>query len=318
MNHLKRAAFLSASVAALGAPALAAGTPPPLTTIHLGESADVDATSIIWMVQNGIWERLGLTIDGRRLNSGSAAAAAVVGGSLDVGASSIFGLILAHLRGVPFVLQSVQAVYDSTQPNTAFVVAKDSPIKNAAGLNGATVSTAALGDLFQITMSSWIDQNGGNSKTVNFVELPVPTAAPAIAAGRVAGAVLTQPFLQDGLAKGQVRILGHPFDVIAPRFGVTYYFTTQAFAQNNADVLARFRRGLAEQVTYALRHKSEILSLAAKVSDTGIETVQHLPWLVQSGLSLASIQLVIDAAAKYKVIPRGFPASELVDPNALT
>lgn len=313
-----RASFIAASLAALGTPALAAGTPAPSTTIRIGESADVDVSSVIWQVQNGIFPRLGITIEGQRLNNGSAVSAAVVGGSLDIGASSIFGLMLAHLRGVPFVLQSVQAIYDANHPAVAFVVAKDSPVKTPAQLNGATISTAAIGDLFSIAISSWVDGSGGNSKSLNFIELPVPSAAPAIAAGRVAGALLVEPFLQDALAHGQVRILGYPYNSIAPRFGITYYFCTQSYAQNNADALARFRRGLAQQVTYALGHKSEIYALAAKVSGADLATVQHIPFVVTSGIDVRMIQPVIDYAARYKFIPKSFPAAELIDPNALS
>jgi NitT/TauT family transport system substrate-binding protein len=317
MIPLTRASFLTASLGALAGPALAAPTPPPLTTLRIGQSADVDVSSIIWQVQNGIFPRLGLNIEGHRLSTGSAASAALVGGSLDIAAASIFGLMLAHLRSIPFVLQSVQAVYDSAHPSAAFVVAKDSPITTPAQLNGATISTAALGDLFSIATSAWVDQNGGNSKTLNFVELPVPSASPAIAAGRIAGALLVEPFLQDGIDRGLIRILGYPYNMIAPRFGVTYYFCTQSYAASNADVLARFRRGLAQQSAYAGAHKAEMYALVAKVSGASLETVQHIPFLVTAGLDVRMIQPVIDYAAKYKFIPKSFPASEMVDPTAL-
>jgi NitT/TauT family transport system substrate-binding protein len=318
MIPLTRAAFLTGSLAALAGPALGAPTPPPLTTIRIGESADVDVSSVIWQVPNNIFSRLGLALEGHRLNTGSAASAAVVGGSLDIAASSIFGLMLAHLRGVPFVLQSVQAVYDSARPATAFVVAKDSPITTPAQLNGATISTAALGDLFSIATSAWVDQNGGNSKTLNFIELPVPSAAPAIAAGRVAGALLVEPFLQDGIDRGLIKVLGYPYNLIAPRFGITYYFCTQSYAASNVDLLARFRRGFVQQAAYAQRHKNEIYALAAKLSGASLDSVKHIPFIVAAGLDVRMIQPVIDYAAKYKFIPKAFPASEMVDPNAVT
>ena len=318
MNPLTRTSFLSAGLAALAGPVVAATTPAPLTTLRIGESANVDVSSVIWQVQNGIFPRLGINIEGQRLTTGSAASAAVIGGSLDIAASSIFGLMLAHLRNIPFVLQAVQAIYDSAHPATAFVVAKDSPIATPAQLNGQTLSTAALGDLFAVATSAWVDQNGGNSKTLNFVELPVPSVVQAIASGRVAGALLVEPFLQDGIDRGLVKILGYPYNLIAPRFGITYYFCTQSFAAGNADLLARFRRGMTQQATYALAHKNEIYGIAAKLSGASLETVQHIPFLVSSGLDVRMIQPVIDYAAKYKYIPKSFPASEMVDPNAVT
>jgi NitT/TauT family transport system substrate-binding protein len=309
-----RAAFLGAGLAALAAPAL--GQPAPVT-VRLANTADVDVSSVLWQLQNGIFERLGLRVEQQRLNSGSAVTAAVIGGSIDIGTSSVFGLMNAHLRGVPVLLESVQADYVSTAPIAAFVVAKDSPMTSPAQLNGQTVATPALGDLFTITISAWVDQNGGNSKSLNFVELPVPATTAAVVAGRIAGAFLVEPFLQDSLDRGQVRILGYPYNVIAPRFGVTYYFCMQSYAAGNADALARFRKALAEQCAYALAHKQEMFALAAKISGRSIETMQRMPFNVSSGVDLKILQPVIDFAARNKFIAKSFPASEMVDPNAL-
>ncbi len=317
--NVTRRSILTASLAALGTRALAtpvsAQTPP--TTLRLGMTPDVDVSNVVWEVPNGIFPRLGLQLEGQRLGSGSAVTAAVIGGSLDIGTASIFGLMNAHLRGVPVVLESAQAIYDASNPDTAFVVAKNSPITTVAQLNGATISVAALGDLFTIGTSAWVDQNGGNSKTLNFVELPVPSAAAAIAGGRVTGALLVEPFLEDALERGLVRVLGHPYDLIAPRFAITYYFCSASYAASNKDVLARFRRGITQAIAYANGHKSEVYALAARDSGTSLETVQHIPFVLGTGLAPRLIQPVIDYAARYKFIPKAFPASEMIDPNAL-
>ena len=310
---LKRSTFLTAlGAGALAAPVAAAE--PALTTVRLGMTPDVDVSNVVLQVPNGVLARLGMQLEGTRLASGSAVTAAVIGGSLDIGTASIFGLMNAHLRGVPIVLESVQAIYDATMPDTAFVVAKDSPITTVAQLNGATISVAALGDLFTIGTSAWVDANGGNSKTLNFVELPVPSATAAIASGRITGALLVEPFLQDGIDRGLTRVLGHPYDLIAPRFGITYYFCSASFAASNADLLARFRRAIVQQVTYGYAHKSEIYALAAKLSGTSLTTVQHIPFVIGSGIDVRMIQPVIDYAVRNKFIPKSFPAAELMDP----
>ena len=319
MNVTRRSLLGSslATLAARGLPLPAGAQTPAPVTIRLGMTPDVDVSNVVWEVPNGIFPRLGLQFDGQRLASGSAVTAAVIGGSIDIGTASIFGLMNAHLRGVPIVLESAQAIYDAANPDTAFVVAKNSPITTPAQLNGATVSVAALGDLFTIGTSAWVDQNGGNSKTLNFVELPVPSAAAAIASGRIAGSLLVEPFLEDALERGLVRVLGHPYDLIAPRFAITYYFCSATFAAANKDMLTRFRRGITQAIAYANGHKADVYALAAKDSGTKLETVQHIPFILGSGLDPKIIQPVIDYAAKYKFIKQSFPASDLIDPNAL-
>ncbi|MGA2394599.1 MAG: ABC transporter substrate-binding protein [Candidatus Lustribacter sp.] len=317
---MRRGAFFagwaaSAATVAGGIRADAAET--ALHALRYGTSPDAGTSSVMWQAPNDIFAQNGLKLDGQRFNSGSTIAAAVIGGALDIGESSVVGLISAHVKGVPFVLESVQATYAASTPNNAFVVAKNSPIAAPAQLNGTTLSVPALGDLFALGISAWVDQNGGNSKTLSFVEIPIQAAATAIAAGRVTGAVLSSPLLEDAVDRGLVRILGHPYNAVAPRFGVTFYFCTRDFAAANVDVLARFRTAMEQQSRWAATHKSAVYALVARVSGAGPEAVQRLPWDVEYGVDLRLIQPVIDLAARYNVIPHSFPASDMIDPKAL-
>ena len=313
-----RREFFAGAAAALGtgaaAPALAADA---LPTLRLGGTPDEDIAIAIYGVQSGIFRRAGLDVDVQRLNNGSADASAVAGGAIDIGKSSVFGLIVAHAKGIPFVLESVSAIYDSADPPNGLVVAKDGPIASAAQLNGKTIAVPALGDLYQFVTTAWIDQNGGDSKTVQYVELAVPLTAAAIVAGRVAAAVIPNPFLLQAVERGDVRVIGRPDDAIAKRFGVTYYFTTRSFATSHADLLSRFRGGIAEAARYAVAHKSEMVPIIADYTKMSTQAVAKMPLNVAAGIDLTMLQPVVDFAAKTKMVPKAFPATEMVDPNAL-
>ena len=91
-----------------------------------------------------------------------------------------------------------------------------------------------------------MDQRGGDSRTVKFLELPHRAAAESIAVGRVDAANLAEPILSDALHGGKVQVIGHAQDGIAKHFIVTSYFCAADYAAKNADVLARFRKGLFE------------------------------------------------------------------------
>jgi ABC-type nitrate/sulfonate/bicarbonate transport system substrate-binding protein len=124
--------------------------------------------------------------------------------------------------------------------------------------------------------------------------------------------------MHDAVATGKVRIIGRPFDAIAKHFGITYYFCTRDYATKNADVLARFRRGVAQAAAYAMSHQSELVPLAMEYTGLSRTQVEDSPVLIGSGADPQMLQPVIDFAAKYKSIPNGFPARELFDPAALT
>jgi NitT/TauT family transport system substrate-binding protein len=311
MERVSRPAFLAGGLAALAAPTFAAD----LTTLRVAGTPDADLVGTLWGEHSGIFQRAGLDVHVDRLNSGGAVSAGVIGGSIDIGKSSVFGLITAYVKGVPLLLEAVADVYDSKSPNTAFVVAKNSTINGPHDLAGKTLASPALGDLFSTVSANWIDANGGNSHASNFVELPIPLVVNAIAAGRVDGAILVNPYLQIAKDSGACRVIGHPFDMIAKFFGVTYYFCAKPFAQANVDVLARFRRGLTDASNYALAHQHEMAPVIVDYTKLDRALIDKLPLGIGIGMNPSDLQAVIDYAARIKSIPASFPAADIIDPN---
>lgn len=313
---LSRRSFVATGAAALAATQFAAAATP--ATIRFGSTPDEQASIALWASHTGLFQRNDLDVDIQRFNSGAAVAAAVAGSSIDVGLGSVFSLILAHVKGIPFVLESVSATSIATLPDNAFAVAKNSPITSAAQLNGKTVSTSSLSDLFALAISAWIDENGGNSKTVNFVELPMPLAVDAIASGRVDGSFVVDPYMLQGVDSGRIRVIGHPFNSVSPHFGVTYYFCLRSYTQANADALARFRSVIATAVTFARTHRDVMVPIIADYTRMQPDVVRRMPFVTGSGITPALVQPVIDLAARYKLIPSAFPATDIIDPAALT
>lgn len=311
---LGRGAFLAGALAATAAPAFAAA---PLTTIRLAGTPDPDVLAVIWGQRNGVFAKHGLNVEVQRLDNGGAVSAAVVGGSVDIGKANVFSLMTAHLKNIPLTIESLAAIYSSATPIIGFVVGKNSSLTDGKSLNGKIIASQVLGDLLAVVTGVWIDQTGGDSKSVKFVELTPGAMAPAIAAGRIDGAIMADPILEQSVRGGDCKIVGRPYDIIAKRFGSACYFCTQDYAAKNADVLSRFRRGLDESTKYALAHKSEMVPIIVGYTGMQAELVQELPLVIASGITVADIQPVIDFAAKNKLIPGAFPAADLIDPNAL-
>jgi NitT/TauT family transport system substrate-binding protein len=314
-----RAAFLTAAAAVAALPRRIEAQ--ALTKIRLGGTAANDVIGALWAQRSGIFQKYGLDVAVINASSGAAISAAVLGGSFDVGKSSVFGIITAHAKGVPFVLVAPAAVYTAEAPNTALVVAKDSTAKTGRDMNGKTLAVPGLGDLNTMTTSAWIDANGGDSRTVKFLELPSLAVAEAIGAGRIDGGALTEPQLSDALRTGKCRILGYPDDAIGKRLLVTAYFCTADYAAKNADALARFRKGVNEAVLYANAHRSEMIPVLAtysKADEAAVTSQSPALLAVPGGLDPRIIQPWIDTAVKYHVLPKAFSAKDMIDPGALT
>lgn len=289
-----------------------------LTKLTVGTGPIDDSTPVLAGVHAGIYRRYGLDVDVQQFQSGAAMAAAVVGGSLQIGGSAIMGLILAHLRNVPFRIVTPGSVYLSEKPAMALLVRKDSPIHSAADLNGKTIASPALHDLFSAATLAWMEANGGDASSVRQVEVPPAATLPAIEAGRIDAAMIVEPRLSEGLRSGNVRVLGKAYDAIGKRFLVAAEFSTLDFINANRELVGRFTRAQLEAHAYANAHPAETAPWLAEFAKVDVDTIRASTREVfAESLSLPDIQRVIDAAVKYKLIDRGFDAREIVSPLLL-
>jgi len=103
--------------------------------------------------------------------------------------------------------------------------------------------------------ASLIDKNGGDSKSVRWLEISDPQHVAAMKSGRSSASV-GEPALDDAFARGTVRVLGPVFDAIALRFMIAGYCTSEAFAKANPEVIARFADAINEAAHWANQPKN--------------------------------------------------------------
>jgi NitT/TauT family transport system substrate-binding protein len=248
------------------------------------------------------------------MNSGPAIAAAVGGGDIDFGASNMVTLALAHERGVPFVLVAPGGAYVAKDPSTKIVVAKGSPIKTAADLSGKTLAINALKNIAGIGAMTWIDRNGGDSRSVKFVELPFSEMAAALTAGRVDAASLDEPYLGQAILADGLQTLALPYDAIGKQFLEGAWFTTTAFATAHPDGVRRFADAMARAADWANANQAASGKILEKYTKAtlapGVARTFFPPRFVRG-----ETQPLVDAAAKYGVLKSAFPVADMFAPG---
>jgi NitT/TauT family transport system substrate-binding protein len=287
-------------------------------TIKVALPPAMDVAPALYADQAGLFSKAGLSVTITQMRSGAAISAAVAGGSINVGLSSLQALISGHARGVPFQLIAAGGVYNNEDPYAYLLVRKDSPIKSARDLAGKTLGAPALKDLDTVSSSAWIDQNGGDSKSVKFIELPNPALTPALLDGRIDAFTVGEPWNLIALDTGKIRVLGKSFGAIAPRFVMTAYFTSTDWANKNRDALEKFERALADATTYLNGHHDEAVKILAQFTKLNPSLLNRaVKGEDASYLDPKLVQPMIDVSAKYGVIEKPFPAQELISPYAL-
>lgn len=309
-------AFALATAAAPGpAPAQTQDAP----AIRVGAGLDVESTPVLYAAKAGIFEKHGLKVEVVKIpGGGTAIAAAVAGGGIEIGKASTYALIAAHARGVPFVLLAPAAYYSSDQPDIPLVVAASSPLRGPKDLGGKTVAVVSLSTTMRIATQAWIDQSGGDSSTVHFVELSPPAVPPAIESGRIDGSPLSEPVLSQAIGSGKIRVLGYPYNAIGKHFELADWFSTADWVAKHRDAAVRFARAMEEANAYVAKHEGEMTSLIAGYVGIDPAVLAKMRNPERGTYYDASLlQPLIDVAVKYKGIDKGFAPSELISDAAL-
>ena len=284
-----------------------------MPVLRLGTTMSDDFTPVLYAVHAGLFKKAGIDVQVTVLANGSAIAAAVAGGAIDIGKASLVSLMNAHVHGVPIVLVAAGAMYNAKSPYAELVMPADATFKTGKDLTGKTIAVPAIGDFNTLVTSMWVDQNGGDSKTLKFVEIPNTAQAPAVAEHRVDAAVLQQPDLALALETGKVKVLGLAYSAIGANFMFAGWFSMNDWAAKNPALVKTFARVAAEAAVYTNAHHAETASLLADASKMPLPTIEKMSRVdTATTLEPTIIQPIIDASAKYKLIPHGFPAKELV------
>ncbi len=314
-----RSRFLLSAATLLACAPVRVAAQAALTPIRLGLVPNDDATTVLYASAKGLFRAAGLDVQLEPATNGGAITAAVAGGSYDIGKATLASLFDAHVRGIPFSILAPAGFYEKSGElrATGLIVNKSIGPNDGAGLNDKVIAVASLNDLGRVSAAAWADQNGGNWRSQRFVELPMTEGAAAIAQGRISAAECAMPALQVALDGGNVRFVPMA-DAIGPAYLYTAWFTTRDWSRSQTQAARAFARVIAEAAAYTNSHHAETAAMVAQASKLNPSIVERMRrWSAATSVSLPSVQIPLDAAAKYGTIARSFPAEELIDANAI-
>lgn len=299
-----------AGLAALVAPRAARAQ--QLIEVKLALPPGTAVIPALYAQKAGLFRAAGLSVELQKMNSGAAIVAAVLGGSVQIGSGNVFSIVTAHAHGVPVKIIAGSAVYsaDEPVPYGMLLVKKDGPIKTAADLNGKTLGASGLRGVAQFAPMAWVDQHGGQSSTLKFVELTSPEMLAAIPAGRIDAGLIIEPYIAE--AKKTMRVFANCFDAIAPTFIISAHFCNLAWAQAHSDVVKRYAAAMQATAVWANAHhdlSAEVLIDVAHLKPDVLKTMTRS--IYGEKLDAAQVQPVVDVTAKYTG-SASFPAGKLI------
>jgi NitT/TauT family transport system substrate-binding protein len=307
--NISRQRAIHGALAALAIPS-AAFAQAALPAIKVGTQPAEFTADIMYGIQEGFFQKAGVSIDLQYLTNGNITSEAILSGAVDVGLNDTLGVAQAHVRGVDLVFLSPAAEFASPWP-TGFVTLPEANIRAAADFNNKTIGTRGLRSAPNMMASAWIDNNGGDSKTIKWVEIVSTTAIAAIRAHRIDGVLIGEPYFTQAKEEGlRITMLDH--NPPSNAWMVNGWAARRSWADANPDPVRRFTTGMRDANHWANTHEAATYPIVAaytKIPQDVVAKMMSHPWI--ETLTPSLVQPVIDVCARYGVLSRNFPAAEI-------
>jgi NitT/TauT family transport system substrate-binding protein len=253
---------------------------------------------VFYAAELGLFAKAGLNVKIVPMNNAGAIAPAVVSGAVAIGGLTVPAVALAREKNVPIVIVAPGSVYAMSAPTSGIVVLKTSPLRKAADLNGKTIGTRDISNMSYYGSNVWIDKNGGDSKSIKWVEINDNIAVAAMQQRRIDAASLSEPGLDDA---------------VGDKFLISIFFTTEAYANAHPDAMRKFAAAIIEAGKWANKNHAASAKILEKYAGVPIPA-NYTRVTYAERLRAADAQPVLDMLATYGVIKPNPRAADLFSP----
>lgn len=270
------------------------------------------AAEAFYGLDTGVFAKHGLEVELVTFTNGAASAAAIASGAVDVGIMDLVTMINGHNRGLPFIYLAPGLIYRPSDHNYGVVVPENSPIRDAKDFNDKTLAATALNNISILPVKAWLDNNGADSRTIHWTEMPMGVMGNAVGQSTVQGALISEPFLSSVLEQGN-RVFFMEQKPLTPAMLYGGWATTTSWANANSAAARQFAAAMLEIAKWAngnFTAAAPILSKYSKIPLTVLQKMHHGEFA--EALRPDLMNPVMSAAQKYGMSDKTFPIGEIV------
>jgi NitT/TauT family transport system substrate-binding protein len=292
------------SAAPTVAVATASPTPKPIRTLKVGYLPLTDFLGMYAAIEQGYMADEGLKLELTAMAGGATIIPAIVGGSLDFGISNYVSVIVANGQGIKIKAFSDSAYGSKASPPFAIIVKKGSAIKTAKDLNGKKVAVNTRNGIVHVGVMEWVERNGGDPATVQYVELPFPQMPPAITNASVDAAAPTEPFVTVSTSQ-DASVLSYYLTDLRDPCAISGFISTDDWITKNRDAAAAFHRANTKGMDWVAKNDKTAREYAAKYAnlDPAIAAKINLATLRSTPL-VDAVQFWVDMAKKWGLLDK--------------
>ncbi len=285
-------------------------------TIGLPNSVPSFANSDVAVAQaEGYFAKEGLNVKVDNLSSGVPVVQGVVGGSLNIGASSIEPVVNAASAGAPIQIVGSYAnklTVDMVTPST---------IMSPAQLRGERLGIQSVGAFREVMTRMVIEGAGLTTSNVTYVPGSSSAYISELLAGEIQSGVLQEEQTLTALKKDSNLHVLVNYEQADPNYFYGTYVVSKSWLAGNEATLEKFLTAITMAHRFMYTNEAATVSIVAKNTGDTSATItkaysvlltQEGVFPLNSGLSTSRISATIATMKKYKILTGAEPSVALL------
>jgi NitT/TauT family transport system substrate-binding protein len=286
-------------------------------SIRVAVFSTVDLATL-WLAQEGgYFKAEGIDVQTDVGASGQEALTRMASGKDDLALSTYTLFFLAKSSGAADVKLVADATSASPRSNEVVTV-PNSPVKTVSDLNGRRIAISSKNAASDVLTQSVMRDHGVDSGKVQWVPMPLPDMAAALAQGRVDAAYQPEPFLTQAARTAGAYPVIDAASGSTQSFPLTGFGATAKWVQDHPKTMLAFQRAMLN-ATRASVNRARIEPLVVRNAhvDQDIASLMVMP-AFGSTLDARRIQRVPDLLQQLGVVQTKIDASSMLVPQAST
>jgi len=290
-------------LAACGGSGGTAASQPSTGTVTVGIPPVTDLGNLYAAQSLGYFKSRGLTVKITYLNGGAALIPAMESGSVDIGESNLVSVLQAQQQNLGIKCFAGAWRSPAAAQLSLVVSPKYASVTTPAGLAGKTVAVNALNNSNQLVTDKYLQAHGVNPASVHFVGLAYPDMPAALSSGRVAAAIIDEPFTTIvTTTQGSKLLAAEPDQAIAAHALYACWVAPSGWLSAHRELAAKYLAAIEQADAYVAAHPAFLPSILPKYTSVSASLAGHvtLPDFTTQ-ISAADVQPWANAAAEFKM-----------------
>lgn len=286
---------------------------PETVSITIG-ALPISETAPLWAaIEAGVFDEHGLDVTVQPIQGGALAMPALVNGDVDFMIGQPFGALRAFDQGLPTrIIANYATSYAEGEDINGVVSAPGSDISDPADLSGKRVAVNSIGAAGDLTIAAVVDADGGDSSTIEFVEVAFPDAQAQLEAGNIDAAWVPQPFLNMIVGAGGTLVTYNYQDTL-PGLPTLVLMATEETVSGDAELVDRVREAFDAAFAWAEDNDDAVRQALVDEMSLPEPAAASLPLpIFTTKLDVGLLQELADLAAEYEAFGTAPDVSKII------